>query len=80
MSGKMLDGMGKSYYELSFTIGIIIYEIGIVTLLAPIFKHGVCVLLGILIGEVTFAIVYYILLKHLFNKARKNNAFHATAS
>ena len=80
MSGKMLDGMGKSYYELSFTIGIIIYEIGIVTLLAPIFKHGVCVLLGILIGEVTFAIVYYILLKHLFNKARKNNAFHAAAS
>ncbi|WP_296878899.1 MATE family efflux transporter [uncultured Methanobrevibacter sp.] len=71
MSGKMLDGMGKSYYELSFTIGIIIYEIGIVTLLAPIFKHGVCVLLGILIGEVTFAIVYYILLKHLFNKAKK---------
>ncbi len=80
MSGKMLDGMGKSYYELSFTIGIIIYEIGIVTLLSPIFKHGVCVLLGILIGEVTFAIVYYILLKHLFNKARKNNAFHAAAS
>ena len=80
MSGKMLDGMGKSYYELSFTIGIIIYEIGIVTLLAPIFKHGVCVLLGILIGEVTFAIVYYILLKHLFNKARKNNALHAAAS
>ena len=80
MSGKMLDGMGKSYYELSFTIGIIIYEIGIVTLLAPIFKHGVCVLLGMLIGEVTFAIVYYILLKHLFNKARKNNAFHAAAS
>ena len=80
MSGKMLDGMGKSYYELSFTIGIIIYEIGIVTLLAPIFKHGVCVLLGILIGEVTFAIVYHILLKHLFKKARKNNAFHAAAS
>ena len=64
--------MGKSYYELSFTIGIIIYEIGIVTLLAPIFKHGVCVLLGILIGEVTFAIAYYILLRYLLNKSKKN--------
>ncbi|WP_292881871.1 hypothetical protein, partial [Methanobrevibacter sp. UBA188] len=72
MSEKMLDGMGKSYHELFFTIGIIIYEISIVTLLAPIFKHGVCVLLGILIGEVTFAIAYYILLKYLLNKSKKN--------
>ncbi|WP_296863262.1 MATE family efflux transporter [uncultured Methanobrevibacter sp.] len=69
MSEKMLDGMGKSYHELFFTIGIIIY---VVTLLAPIFKHGVCVLLGILIGEVTFAIAYYILLKYLLNKSKKN--------
>jgi Na+-driven multidrug efflux pump len=72
ISEKMLDGMGKSYHELFFTIGIIIYEISIVTLLAPIFKHGVCVLLGILIGEVTFAIAYYILLKYLLNKSKKN--------
>ena len=42
------------------------------TLLAPIFKNGVCVLLGILIGEVTFAIAYYILLRYLLNKSKKN--------
>ena len=80
MSEKMLDGMGKSYHELFFTIGIIIYEISIVTLLAPIFKQGVCVLLGILIGEVTFAIAYYILLKHILNNARNNNVTQSAAS
>ncbi len=79
MSEKMLDGMGKSYHELVLTIGIIIYEISIVTLLAPIFQHGVCVLLGILIGEVTFGIAYYILLTHLLKKSEKNAA-HSTAS
>ena len=73
MSEKMLDGMGKSYHELILTIGIIIYEITIVTLIAPIFKHGICVLLGIVIGEVTFGIVYYILLRHLLNKSKNDN-------
>ena len=71
MSEKMLDGLGKSYHELILTIGIIVYEISIVTLLAPIFKHGICVLLGIVIGEVTFGIVYYILLRHILNKSKK---------
>ena len=70
MSGKMLDGMGKSYHELILTITVIIYEIGIVTVLAPILKHGVCVLLAILIGEVTFGIFYYVLLRHLLKKSR----------
>ena len=73
MSGKMLDGMGKSYHELILTIGIIIYEITIVTLIAPIFKHGICVLLGIVIGEVTFSIVYYVLLRYLLNKSKNDN-------
>jgi len=72
ISEKMLDGMGKSYHELVLTIGIIIYEISIVSLLAPIFKHGVCVLLGILIGEVTFAIAYYVLLRYLLKKSENN--------
>lgn len=80
ISEKMLDGMGKSYHELIFTIGIIIYEISIVTILEPIFEHGICVLLGILIGEVTFAIAYYILLRYLLNKSEKNNVTHATSS
>ena len=72
MSGKVLDGMGKSYHTLFLTIGIILYEIIIVTLLSPIFKQGVCVLLGILIGEITFAIIYYILLKYIFKTNGEN--------
>ena len=78
ISEKMLDGMGKSYHELILTVGIIIYEIGIVTLLAPIFKQGVCVLLGILIGEVTFGIIYYVLLRHILKKS-KNDILHIHA-
>ena len=74
ISEKMLDGMGKSYHELILTVGIIIYEIAIVTLLAPIFKHGICVLLGILIGEVTFGIAYYVLLRHILNKSENEIA------
>ena len=65
MSEKVLDGMGKSYYALILTVGVIIYEILLVLLLEPIFTSGVCVLLGILIGEVTLAIVYYALFSHL---------------
>ena len=76
MSEKILDGMGKSYHELILTIAIIIYEITIVTVLAPIFKHGVCVLLAIVIGEVTFGIAYYVLLRHILNKS-KNDIVHS---
>lgn len=63
---KMLDGMGKSFYELLLILGGIVYEILIVYQLAPIFNQGVCVLLGVLIGEVTLAVLYYILLKYFF--------------
>ena len=74
MSEKMLDGMGKSYHELILTIAIIIYEISLVTLFAPIFKQGVCVLLAILIGEITFGTFYYFLLRHLLKKSREDIA------
>lgn len=73
MSEKVLDGMGKSYHTLFLTISIIIYEIIIVTVLSPIFKQGICVLLGILIGEITFAIIYYVILKYIFKTNGKNN-------
>lgn len=68
ISEKVLDGMGKSYHSLVLTIAIIVYEVTIVTVLAPIFKQGVCVLLAIVIGEVTFAILYYVLLNYLFRR------------
>lgn len=76
---KMLDGMGKSFYELLLTLGSVIYEISIVYLLAPIFKQGVCVLLGILVGEVTLAILYYIMLKYFLKKS-ENEIHHAAGA
>ena len=77
ISEKMLDGMGKTFYELVLTIGIIIYEVSLVNLLAPIFKQGICVLLAILIGEVTFAIAYYILLKYFLKKSENETIQNA---
>lgn len=65
ISEKMLDGMGKSYISFVLTIGIIIYEIAIVNFLAPIFTSGVCVLLGVLIGEITAGSIFLILLKYI---------------
>lgn len=76
MSTKMLDGMGKSYHSLTLTIGSILYEIFLVQLLSPVFTSGVCVLLGILIGGVTYAIFYYILLRYIFKTRGENRIMH----
>ena len=66
-------------HELLLTLGSIIYEISIVYLLAPIFKQGVCVLLGILVGEVTLAILYFIMLKYFLKKS-ENEIHHAAGA
>ena len=65
--------------ELLLTLGSIIYQISIVYLLAPIFKQGVCVLLGILVGEVTLAILYYIMLSYFIKKSENNIATNTGA-
>ena len=67
MSNKVLDGMGKSYHSLILSNGTIISEIIIITILAPILTSGVCILVGILITEFIYAIIYYILLRHMLN-------------
>ena len=66
MSNKMLDGMGKSYHSLILSNATIMYEIMIITFLEPILTSGVCVLVGIMICEFIFAIIYYMLLRDLF--------------
>lgn len=76
ISEKMLDGMGKSYISFILTIGIIIYEIAIVNLLAPIFTSGVCVLLGVVIGEITFGSIFIVLLNYLFRTHGKIEMSH----
>ncbi|WP_458404140.1 MATE family efflux transporter [Methanobrevibacter sp.] len=66
ISSKMLDGLGKSMYSLLFTFLKIIFEILVIYGLSLILTDGSCVLIGILISEVVFAIVYYLFLNYLF--------------
>lgn len=67
MSNKVLDGMGKSYYSLILSNGSIISQIILASLLSPILTQGVCVLIGIFISELIFAIINYILLRNMLN-------------
>ncbi|WP_458456857.1 MATE family efflux transporter [Methanobrevibacter sp.] len=66
ISSKMLDGLGKSMYSLFFTFLKIIFEIIIVYGLYTVLSDGRCVLIGILISEIVFSIIYYLFLRHLF--------------
>ena len=71
LSNKILDGLGKSYHSLILTIGLILFEIISITLLAPILTSGVCVLIGIFLGEVIFAIIVYIIIKSILHGENK---------
>ncbi|WP_461462989.1 MATE family efflux transporter [Methanobrevibacter sp.] len=71
LARKIIDGTGKSYYDLILSICMVIFEIMIATLLSHYFKHGIGVLLAILIAEIVFAIIYFTLIIHLFDKHRK---------
>ncbi|WP_458405754.1 MATE family efflux transporter [Methanobrevibacter sp.] len=83
MSNKILDGMGKSYHSLILSNGTIIFEIILTTLLAPILTQGVCVLMGIFITELIFAVAYFILIQDMLKgknrleeriQSKKNNS------
>lgn len=67
ISSKMLDGFGKSMYSLLFTC----IKIGLITCLIYVLNNmlsnGSCVLIGITIAEIIFAIVYYVFLRYLFD-------------
>ena len=67
ISSKMLDGFGKSMYSLALTAAKIILEIILIYALSAILGNGSCVLIGIIISEIVFAIVYYVFLNYLFN-------------
>lgn len=66
ISSKMLDGFGKSMYSLLFTFLKIMFEVGLIYGLSILLNDGACVLIGILVAEVLFAIIYYLFLRHLF--------------
>ena len=67
ISSKMLDGFGKSMYSLLFTFIKIGLETGLIYVLNNMLSNGSCVLIGITITEIIFAIVYYVFLRYLFN-------------
>ena len=67
ISSKMLDGFGKSLYSLLFTALKIGIEIGLIQVLYNLLSNGSCVLIGITITEIIFALVYYLFLRYLFN-------------
>ena len=66
ISSKMLDGFGKSLYSLLFTVMKIGFQTGLIYVLNNILNNGSCVLIGITITEIIFAIVYYVFLRYLF--------------
>ena len=71
MSSKMLDGMGKSYHALMLSVGLIIFEILIISTLEPYLTSGYCVLAGILISEFVFGIISYALVNDLLHGKNK---------
>ena len=72
ISSKMLNGFGKSYYALCFNILKFISEILLMMGLADILTDGACILVGITLGEILSAIVFYIALKILFKRFEEN--------
>ncbi|WP_295722790.1 MATE family efflux transporter [uncultured Methanobrevibacter sp.] len=71
LSRKIIDGTGKSYYDLILSLFMVLFEIMIATLLSNYFNHGIGVLLAILIAEIVFAIIYFTLIVYLFDQHRK---------
>ena len=71
ISSKMLDGFGKSMYSLLFTVIKILLETALIYVLNILLANGSCVLIGITITEILFAIVYYVFLRYLFKNFDK---------
>ena len=67
ISSKMLDGFGKSMYSLLFTCIKIGLETALIYVLNIVLSNASCVLIGITVTEIIFAIVYYVFLRYLFN-------------
>ena len=72
ISGKMLDGFGKSMYSLFFTVVKIGLEVAFIYgLYITLLPDGRCVLIGLTVSEILSAIIYYLFLRHLFKNFDK---------
>lgn len=72
ISSKMLNGFGKSYYSLFFSILKYTTQIALIIILSESFKQSYSVLVGITLGEIIFAAVYFICIKLLVKRFEKN--------
>lgn len=70
-SSKMRDGFGKSPYSLLFTLLKIIVQIRLIYSLDFLFSRGDSVLVGIMLSEVIFSLIYYVFLKYIFKTMDK---------
>ena len=72
VSSKMLNGFGKSIYALIFSILGIITQIALMMILMDILPKGMCILVGITLGELIIGMVYFITLKLLLKRFKAN--------
>ena len=72
ISSKMLDGFGKSYYSLVLTALKIAMEFIIIPKLDSSLPLGSSILIGVTVSEMILAVIYFVLLKVLFWRFRKN--------
>ncbi|WP_296889205.1 MATE family efflux transporter [uncultured Methanobrevibacter sp.] len=72
ISGKMLDGFGKSMYSLFFTVVKIGLEVAFIYgLYITVLPDGSCVMIGLTVSEILIAIIYYLFLRHIFENFDK---------
>ena len=67
ISTKMLDGFGKSLYTLLITSCKLVFEAIIIYRLANYIPNDYPILIGIIISDALFSLIYYKFLKYLFN-------------
>ena len=73
ITSKMLDGFGKSYYNLLFTGLLIVLQVVVISIIDTVLLHGDSVLIGILISEVISTAIYYVFLRYMFRRFEKQN-------
>ena len=73
ITSKMIDGFGKSYYNLLFTLLLIILQIGFISIIDDYIIKGTSVLLGIVIAQAISTTIYYTFLRYMFKRFEKQN-------
>ena len=73
ITSKMIDGFGKSYYNLLFTVLLIFLQFVLISINRVILHNGSSVLIGIVLAQIIAAIMFYAFLRYLFKKFEKQH-------